>query len=298
MLENLPNCVFDANGPLRQYTTQSRVAAFFSKAAELSAVGLLTGTATSLLSSAAVALRQKYTDPSFEPSVPIPDAARSGAGLAAFFALSANTRYQLLGGMDRYLIGHSNFLWTYLAMTTAARVVSNQVGETHRPFCQGLPEAAAPKRRVVKRKVVVRKKVVKPQVVPPEVQQQPEVLVPLAAGAAAAAVASEVAGLQQQGQGQQEVVLDQVLALTAEPAEQGSSSSYAAAHGHEQGGHQAVTSTSAASQDATVSNDESAIDLASLVAQQSSGVIELPALQPEFAGAHASSGSLVGAGQR
>lgn len=298
MLENLPNCVFDANGPLRQYTTQSRVAAFFSKAAELSAVGLLTGTATSLLSSAAVALRQKYSDASFEPSVPIPDAARSGAGLAAFFALSANTRYQLLGGMDRYLIGHSNFLWTYLAMTTAARVASNQVGETHRPFCQGLPEAAAPKRRVVKRKVVVRKKVVKPQVVQ-EVQQQPEVLAPVAAGAAAAAVASEVVGLQQQGQGQQELVLDQVLALTGEPAEQGSSSSsHLAAHGHEQGEHQAVSSTSAYSQDATHSNDESAIDLASLVAQQSSGVIELPAVQPEFVGAHASSGSLVGAGQR
>jgi hypothetical protein len=45
MLDSLPNCVFDANGPLRSYTAQSRVAAFFSKAAELSAVGLLTGAA-------------------------------------------------------------------------------------------------------------------------------------------------------------------------------------------------------------------------------------------------------------
>jgi hypothetical protein len=56
----------------------------------------MTGAGTSLLSSAAVALRQR-ADPSFEPSVPVPDVARSSAGLAAFFALSANTRYQLLG---------------------------------------------------------------------------------------------------------------------------------------------------------------------------------------------------------
>lgn len=91
MLDSLPNCVFDASGPLRQYTAQARAAGFFAKMAELSAVGVMTGTVTSLLSSAAVAIH-KRNDPEWEPSVAVPDMARSSGGLAAFFALNANVR--------------------------------------------------------------------------------------------------------------------------------------------------------------------------------------------------------------
>ncbi|KAG2496868.1 hypothetical protein HYH03_005269 [Edaphochlamys debaryana] len=287
MLDSLPNCVFDANGPLRSYTPQSRIAAFFSKAAELSAVGLLTGAGTSLLSQAAVALRRKYVDPSFEPSVPVPEVARSAAGLGAFFAISANTRYQLLGGMDRYMLGHSNFLWTYLAATGAARVVSNQIGETHRPFLQGLPEPAAlPKRRVVKKKVVVRRKVLKPvePVAAPEVMAAPElsaaataalVLAPPPLEAAAEASVSSPASSQPAAEAAQseasssgryfeaalaapsqqgEAVLDQVLA-----APEASSSGAAAA----------VRQVAADSEDS--GSDESAIELETLPVLQKAG---------------------------
>ncbi|GFR46673.1 hypothetical protein Agub_g8288 [Astrephomene gubernaculifera] len=280
MLDNLPNCVFDANGPLRTYTPQSRIAAFFSKAAELSAVGLLTGAGTSLLSSAAVALRRKYADPDFEPSVPVPDVARSSAGLAAFFSLAANTRYQLLGGMDRYLLGHSNFMWTYLALSGTARLVSSQLGETHRALCQGLPDPSSlPKRRVVKRKVMVRKKVLKPQ-------QPVQVVEPVVAAAApvvaepamttsgqVAAAAAEGAAVQvastsgrlaeveqvssqllpaQRQAGQQEedvVVLDQVLSAAAVPSSSGSASSGEVLVLHTQP-LQAHPSTSSSSSDA------------------------------------------------
>lgn len=160
LLEQLPNCVFDASGPLRNYSAQMRAASFFTKAAELSAVGLLTGTLTSLLSSAVVSIRQKY-DPAFQPSVPIPEVARSSAGMAAFFATSANMRYQLLGGLDRYLFGHANMLLTYMLASGAARLGAQAVGETHRPFFQGLPQPGppAPRRRVVRRKVVKRRMV-------------------------------------------------------------------------------------------------------------------------------------------
>ncbi|KAG2425650.1 hypothetical protein HXX76_013495 [Chlamydomonas incerta] len=286
MLDSLPNCVFDANGPLRAYTPQSRIAAFFSKAAELSAVGLLTGAGTSLLSQAAVALRRKYVDPSFEPSVPVPDVARSSAGLAAFFAISANTRYQLLGGMDRYLVGHSNFLWTYLAATAAARVVSNQVGESHRPWLQGLPEPAAPRRRVVKKKVIVRRKVVKPveEVAAPEVSPAVLAVGALAVGAAAESLpaveeaSTSAQALAESGAQPEEVVLDQVLAVS----EPGPSSERLAAAAPVEvvaaGSSSAAAPVESSSGDDDESGDESGSELASLVAQQSSGAIDLSSL--------------------
>lgn len=99
MLDGLPNCVFDASGPLRQYTQGARAAGFLAKTAELSVVGAVMGTCTSLLGSAAVALRQK-ADPAFEPSVAVPDLARSSGGLAAFFALNANLRWGFLQGCE------------------------------------------------------------------------------------------------------------------------------------------------------------------------------------------------------
>lgn len=202
MLDQLPNCVFDASGPLRQYTTQARAASFFTKAAELSAVGLLTGTLTSLLSQAVVGIRKKY-DPSFEPSIPVPEVARSSAGLAAFFAISANTRYQLLGGMDRYLFGHSNYLLTYLGVTGAARVASHYVAEQHRAFCMGLPDPSTfPARRRVVRRKVVKKKLVSAQ---PAAPLEAAVVAPVAVAAAAASTSGA----------EEPVFLDQVL--SAEP---------------------------------------------------------------------------------
>lgn len=92
MLDGLPNCVFDVSGPLRQYTKQARAAGFFAKMAELSAVGAIMGTTTSLLSAAAVAMH-KRSNPEWEPSVAVPGVGRSSGGMAAFFALNANTRY-------------------------------------------------------------------------------------------------------------------------------------------------------------------------------------------------------------
>lgn len=158
MLSELPNCVFDSSGPLRNYTRQARMGGFFARMAELSAVGVLTGTATSMLGSAAVALRQRQ-DPSWQPSVPVPDVARASGGMGAYFALNVNTRYQLIGGMDRYLFDHTTALWTYLGFSTVGRAVSNRIGELSRPWWQGLPtqrprhnEPQPQKRRVRRRR--------------------------------------------------------------------------------------------------------------------------------------------------
>jgi hypothetical protein len=186
MLAELPHNVFDASGPLRTYTTKLRVSGFFATMAQLSAVGCLAGGATTLASQAAVALRQR-NDPEFAPSVPVPELARASGGLAAFFAVNANTRYQLLGGMDRYLFGHSNYLWTYLGFTGVARLVSNAVGELSRPVWQGLTTTPAARRPVIRR---VRRKRPAGTVAPTQQQRVLGGAAAAVAGAAAAAVAS------------------------------------------------------------------------------------------------------------
>lgn len=157
MLDGLPNCVFDSSGPLRQYTPGTRAAGFITKMAELSGVGLLTGVTTSLLSAAAVTVRQK-SNPDWQPSVDVPAPQRSSGGLAAFFGLNANARYQVVGGLDRVLFGRTNFLWTYLCLSGAVRLVSSQVGELSRPWWQGLPSPSTlppviPTHRRVRKKV-------------------------------------------------------------------------------------------------------------------------------------------------
>jgi hypothetical protein len=105
MLANLPHCVFDASGPLRHYSNTARLGGFFASMAQLSAVGAIAGGATALASQACVKAHEAV-DPEYAgPSVPVADPARSSAGLGAFFAVNANTRYQLLGGMDRWVPG-------------------------------------------------------------------------------------------------------------------------------------------------------------------------------------------------
>jgi hypothetical protein len=192
MLAGLPHCVFDASGPLRNYTPAARVGGFFASMAQLSAVGAAAGAATAAASGAAVALRRR-TDPGFEPSVPVPEIGRSSGGLGAFFAINANARYQLLGGMDRYMFGHASALWSYVAASGLARVAGCAAGELSRPWWQGLATETAAShtrpRRV--RKLVKRRVARKPE---PAAAEGGEAAVaaggaaPLAAAAAAAVV--------------------------------------------------------------------------------------------------------------
>ena len=143
MLAKLPNHAFDSSGPQRAYTHGTRAASFFAKIGELAAVGAVAGGAMSALGGASTALRRR-ADPSYQPSVPPPTLARSAGGLAAFMGVSSNTRYQLVAGMDTYLFGHSNFLWSYLALSGVMRLVSNAVSSDLRLQLQGLPRGDAP----------------------------------------------------------------------------------------------------------------------------------------------------------
>lgn len=138
MLAKLPNHAFDASGPQRVYTTGTRAASFVAKIGELAAVGAVSGAAMGLLGGAAVALRRR-SQPDFQPSVAPPSLVAGAGGLGAFMGISSNVRYQLVAGMDTYLFGHSNFLWSYLALSGVMRMVSNAVGSDLRLFAMGLP---------------------------------------------------------------------------------------------------------------------------------------------------------------
>jgi hypothetical protein len=142
MLHNLPNHVFDASTPYRQYSLQSRAAGLAAKTAELCAVGMIAGAAMSGLSQAALAIRRNVLGPDYTPSVRIPDLQTSACGLAVSTGIFTNLRYQMIGGVDRYLFDHSNYLWSYLVASGAVRVISNRIGEPTRLHLQGLPHTS------------------------------------------------------------------------------------------------------------------------------------------------------------
>lgn len=201
MLANLPHCVFDASGPLRQYTNTARLGGFFASMAQLSTVGAIAGGATALASQACVKVHESM-DPEYQgPSVPVADPARSSAGLGAFFAVNANTRYQLLGGMDRYLFNHTNFLWTYMGFSLLSRGLFTAAGEMSRPWWQGLTTDVAASHVARAKKVRrVRRKVNKTGTAPTHVTSGAERQAQLAAAAAAAAaVAADPAAARAEG---------------------------------------------------------------------------------------------------
>ena len=140
MLQSMPNNLFDASTPYRQFSMGNRAASLVVKSAELCAVGSIAGAAMSGLSQLAVNLRQQR-DPSFTPSVPIPDLAKSTAGMGMYMALSANLRYQAVSGIDRGMFDHCNVLWMYLGCSSAVRLCNNLVGEATQ---QRAPNAVAP----------------------------------------------------------------------------------------------------------------------------------------------------------
>lgn len=72
------------------------------------------------------------SDATFTPSVPIPSMQSSAVGMALSMGVFSNARYQLVGGIDRYLFDHAEHLMSYLAASTAFRWVSTNFGDETR----------------------------------------------------------------------------------------------------------------------------------------------------------------------
>ena len=138
-LAGMPNNAFDRAGPLRPYTTGTRIASVVAKGAELSAVGVVIGGAFSGLNNLLVKSHKKKEGKKWKPAVPVPDVKTSALGMGAFLGLSCNARYQLIGGADRWMTDRLTSLGSAITATALMRLTNNQVGEQTRLFLLGLP---------------------------------------------------------------------------------------------------------------------------------------------------------------
>jgi hypothetical protein len=138
-LAAMPNNAFDRAGPLRPYTTATRIGSVVAKGAELSAVGVVIGSAFSGLNNVLVNSHKKKEGNKWKPAVPVPDVKTSALGMGAFLGLSCNARYQLMGGADRWMTDRLTSLGSAITATALMRLSNNQVGEQTRLFLLGLP---------------------------------------------------------------------------------------------------------------------------------------------------------------
>jgi len=138
ILHDMPNNMFDREGPLRQYSKVTRGVSALLKGAELSAVGMAAGGIGALASNGLVSLR-RAKDPSFEPSLPVPSVQAAATATGLYMGVFSNVRYQLIGGMDRWMQMMLASLPTHLVATCSARFANMQLGEQTRRHWLGLP---------------------------------------------------------------------------------------------------------------------------------------------------------------
>lgn len=125
-IEKLPNNIFEKSYPLRQFDLQKRISAFFYKAAELSLLGVVAGSIQGGLSKALSARKERRL------SVTIPSVSTNALGYGAFLGLYANLRYQLLCGLDQYMVRRFDVLGVAIFFSTALRLTNIQIGESSR----------------------------------------------------------------------------------------------------------------------------------------------------------------------
>jgi hypothetical protein len=158
-LAALPCNAFDRSGPQRQYTHVSRGVGALYKVAQLGAVGLGVGAVSGGMTRALVSMRQGGVSAQTEALAVSPE--RQAMGYAAYAGTTGNLRYQLLNGLDRYLLGTFNSLPLTLGVSALMRFAGQELGEQTRLHWLGLPKEAPKRRKVTAVKVVRKVKKVK-----------------------------------------------------------------------------------------------------------------------------------------
>jgi len=125
-IQKLPNHVFDKSYPLREFDMSKRVFSFFYKAAQLSLVGMVTGSVGAGLSNLMPSARRN------ELSVPIPSVSTSASSYGAFMGLSGNMRYQLVNGAERVMQDHFQHLGVAIFFSAALRALNIHIGDVTR----------------------------------------------------------------------------------------------------------------------------------------------------------------------
>ncbi|KAL5648655.1 hypothetical protein ACJX0J_039464, partial [Zea mays] len=113
-IEKLPSNIFEKSYPLREFDLPKRISAFFYKAAELSLVGFVAGSVQGGMSKVLSVRKERRL------SVTIPSISTNALGYGAFLGLYVNLRYQLLCGLDQYMVKRFDVLGVAIFFSTAA----------------------------------------------------------------------------------------------------------------------------------------------------------------------------------
>jgi hypothetical protein len=130
-LQKLPHNAFDKSYTFAELSKLDRVYGFVYKSAELCAAGSVLGSVGGLAQNALLTVRRKI-DPKFRPSVTVPSVGVSSLGYGAFMGLSGNLRYQLIGGLERFMTAKYANLGFVTFATTLARFGNVRLGEPTR----------------------------------------------------------------------------------------------------------------------------------------------------------------------
>lgn len=99
-LSSLPSHSFEASSANRSFSLFQRIAAFFNSGWTYGITGLGCGVVGTALTYGFISSR-RYFDRQYVPTRDLPPVVHNSLGWAAFMVLSANTRFQLLEGLER-----------------------------------------------------------------------------------------------------------------------------------------------------------------------------------------------------
>lgn len=125
----LPSAVFEKSGAGRRYTLSDRVGCYVARAMEYSLAGMACGIVGQGVASGMMVVKRKYLGTK-EDDVAIPPVLETGLVWGAFMALSANTRYQLVAGLERVVDETiaRRIPWVAYLTTTVIRFGNNVIG--------------------------------------------------------------------------------------------------------------------------------------------------------------------------
>lgn len=98
-LATLPSNIFQQSTALQSFTLSQRAVSFFYAGAQYALVGFVAGIVGTAITYGLIEGR-KQLDKSYQPERPLPAVVPNSAAWGAFMALSSNTRFQIVEGME------------------------------------------------------------------------------------------------------------------------------------------------------------------------------------------------------
>ncbi|KAG2690672.1 hypothetical protein I3760_09G199300 [Carya illinoinensis] len=126
----LPSSVFEAGKPGRRFSLKQRISTYFFKGLMYGSVGFACGIVGQGIGNIIMTAKRSMKKNS-EEDIPVPPLLKTAALWGAFFAVSSNTRYQIINGLER-LVEASAFAkqvpTAAMAFTVGVRFANNVYG--------------------------------------------------------------------------------------------------------------------------------------------------------------------------